>query len=59
MPKIGVFYRPEWTKGAGGMNFDHFPIQKWMLQTVRAETVDEKNGVICQVLRFPSWVMVL
>ena len=30
-----------------------------MLQTVRAEKVDEKNGVICLVSMFPSWVMVL
>ena len=29
-----------------------------MLQTVRAEKVDEKNGVICLVSMFPSWVMV-
>ena len=41
------------------MNFDYFQIQKWMLQTVRAEKVDEKNGVICLVSMFPSWVMVL
>ena len=40
------------------MNFDYFQIQKWMLQTVRAEKVDEKNGVICLVSMFPSWVMV-
>ena len=26
------------------MNFDFFQIQKWMLQTVRAEKVDEKKG---------------
>ena len=30
-----------------------------MLQTVRAEKADEKNGVICLVAKFPSWVMVL
>ena len=41
------------------MNFDYFQIKKWMLQTVRAEKVDEKNGVICLVSMFPSWVMVL
>ena len=41
------------------MSFDYFQIQKWMLQTVRAEKVDEKNGVICLVSMFPSWVMVL
>ena len=26
------------------MNFDLFQIQKWMLQTVTAEKVDEKKG---------------
>ena len=26
------------------MNFDCFQIQKWMLQTVRVEKVDEKMG---------------
>ena len=41
------------------INFDYFQIKKWMLQTVRAEKVDEKNGVICLVSMFPSWVMVL
>ena len=30
-----------------------------MLQTVRVKNVDEKNGVICQVFMFPSWVTVL
>ena len=30
-----------------------------MLQTVRAEKVDAKNGVICLVSKFSSWVMVL
>ena len=40
------------------MNFDYFQIQKWMLQTVRVEKVDEKNGVICLVSMFSSWVMV-
>ena len=29
-----------------------------MLQTVQEEKVDEKNGVICLVFMFPSWVMV-
>ena len=29
-----------------------------MLQTVRVEKIDEKNGVICLVSMFPSWVMV-
>ena len=40
------------------MNFDYFQIQKWMLQTVRAGKVDEKNGVIWLVSMFPSWFMV-
>ena len=40
------------------MNFVYFQIQKWMLQTVRAGKVDEKNGVICLVSMFPSWFMV-
>ena len=40
-------------------NFDYFQIQTLMLQTVRVEKVDEKNGVICLVSMFPSWVMVL
>ena len=30
-----------------------------MVQTIRAEKVDEKNGVICLVPMFPSWVMSL
>ena len=29
-----------------------------MVQTVRAEKVDDKNGVICLVFMFPSWVTV-
>ena len=41
------------------MNFEYFQIQKWMLQTIRAEKVDEKNGIICLVSMFTSWVMVL
>ena len=40
-------------------NFEYFQIQKWILQTVRSEKIDEKNGVICLVSMFPSWVMVL
>ena len=28
------------------MNFEYFQIQKSMLQTVRAEKADEKNGVV-------------
>ena len=30
-----------------------------MLETVRAEKVNEKNGVICQVSMFPSCVLIL
>ena len=41
------------------MNLDNFQIQQWLSQTVRAQKVDEKNGVICLVPFFPSWVMVL
>ena len=36
------------------MNFEYFQIQKRIIQTVRAEKVDEKNGVICLVFMFPS-----
>ena len=41
------------------MNFEYFQNQKWILQTVRSEKVDEKNEVICLVFMFPPWVMVL
>ena len=37
------------------MNFEYFQIQKWILQTVRVEKVDEQNGLICLVSMFPSW----
>ena len=40
-------------------SFEHFQIQKWMLQAITAEKVDEKNGAICLVSILPSWVMVL
>ena len=41
------------------INFDDFQIKKkWMLQTLRAEKVDEKIGVICLVSMFAAWVMV-
>ena len=36
------------------MNSEYFQIQKWMLQTVKAEEVDEKNGLICLVSMFLS-----
>ena len=41
------------------MNFEHFQIQKWMSQTVKAKKVGGKNGVIWVVSMFPSKVMVL
>ena len=41
------------------MNFGNFQIQKWISQTVRAQKVDEKNGVICLISFFLSWFMVL
>ena len=41
------------------MKFDNFQIQKWISQTIRAQKVNKKNGVICLVSFFPSWVMVL
>ena len=39
-------------------NFGIFQIRKWISQTVRAQKVDKKNGFICLVSFFPSWVMV-
>ena len=36
------------------MKFEYFKIKELMLQTIRAEKVDEKNGVICLVSMFPS-----
>ena len=39
------------------MNFEYF--QEWILQRVRSEKVDGKNGVICLVFMLPSWGMVL
>ena len=41
------------------INFECFQLQKWTLPTVRVETADGENGVICLVFMFPSWVMVL
>ena len=35
------------------VNFDYFQIQKWMLQAVRMEKVDEKNEVISLASMFP------
>ena len=47
--KTQVFCRPEWAKGGGSMkmNFDNFQIHIWRSQLVRAQKLDEKNGIIC------------
>ena len=41
------------------MNFDYFQMQKRIAQTIGAEKVDEKNGVICLASMFPVCIMVL
>ena len=43
--------------GTSKWDFDYFQVQKWMLHTVRAKKVDEKNGIIYLVSMFPSRVM--
>ena len=60
LSKIGVFYRPEWTKlgTTWKLIFKYFQVQKWMLQTIRAVKVFEKYGVISLVSMFSFWVMV-
>ena len=40
------------------VNFEYFQILKWMLQTQSGKG-RWKNGVICLVSIFPSWIMVL
>ena len=40
-------------------SFDHFQKQNWILQTVRVENVDEKNGFVCLASIFPCEVAVL
>ena len=59
--KIEVFYRPEWTKVINlKMNCKCFQIQKWMSQAGRGEkNLRWKNGAICVVFMFPSWIMIL
>ena len=58
-PKLRYFTDQNGPKSGPHENeFDYFQTQKQMLQTVRAEKVDEKN-VICLVSMFSSWVMVL
>ena len=54
-----VFYRLEWTKGGTTWKIILAFSNTKMLQTVRVEKVDKKNGVICLVSMFPSWFMVL
>ena len=55
-----VFFRLQWTKGGTWRwILTNFQIQKGILQTVRAQKLDAKNGVICLVSFFLSWVMVL
>ena len=46
--------RMDQREGHMKINFECFQIQKSILQTVRPEKVDEKNGVICLVSMFPS-----
>ena len=41
------------------MNFDGLEMQKWNIQTDRAQRVDEKNGIICAAIIFASGVMVI
>ena len=42
-------------------NINYFQISKWMLQTVRAEKVDEKHGVMCSFhvffLSYGLWIV--
>ena len=40
-------------------NSEVLQIQQWIPQTVGVQKVDEKNGTMCLVFFFPSWVMVL
>ena len=57
--KIEVFYRPEWTKVMNlKMNFKHFQIQKCYKQ-IQQRKSRWKNGAICVVSMFPSWVVIL
>ena len=54
-PKLRYFTDQNGPKGGHmKMNFEYFQIQKWILQTVRSEKGDEKNGVICQVSMLPE-----
>ena len=41
------------------LNFEGLRIQKWDIQTHRAQRVDEKNGVICLVIMLSPRVTVI
>ena len=56
-PKIGVLQTKMVQRNNMKMNFEYFRIQNWMLQTVRAENLHHKSGVICLVFMFSFWVM--
>ena len=59
-PKIEVFYRPEWTKGGPHENeFWVFSNSEMNITNSYTGKSRWKNGIICLVSMFPSWVMVL
>ena len=41
------------------LNFESLEMQKWNIATDRAKKVDGKNRVICLVIMFTSWGMVI
>ena len=41
------------------LNFKGLEIEKWNIPTDRAQRVDGKNGVICLVIMFTPWDMVI
>ena len=59
--KIELFYRPLWNKdGTPDKNeFWVFSNSEMLNVTNRVGKLDGKNGVICLVSMFPSWVIVL
>ena len=63
LPKFRYFTDQNGRKGEPQLKwidiFDIFQIQKWISQIVRAQKIDDKNGVICLVSLFPSLVKVL
>ena len=48
-----VFYRPEQNAKDDPMelNFKVLEMQKWNVPTDRAQRVDEKNGIVCLIIR--------